>query len=82
MLELFREDAELRFVGVPVGPFAGVDEIARAFEHDPPTDLLELVPGVTSEDADSIRAEYGWAERRGEASGTLTLQSKKPRRRL
>lgn|SRR5690554_4031516 len=36
----FSEDAEMRFVGVPVGPFAGRDEIEGGYLADPPDDTI------------------------------------------
>ena len=42
--ERFADDAEMEFVGVPVGPFSGRAAIAAAYEADPPREALEL-PG-------------------------------------
>jgi hypothetical protein len=38
LLELFDDDAEMRFTGVPIGPFRGIAQIAQAFRNDLPTD--------------------------------------------
>ena len=42
LVELFADDAELEFVGVPVGPFVGRDAIAAAYETQPPDDALDV----------------------------------------
>jgi hypothetical protein len=73
MLTLFTSDAEMRFTGLAVGPFAGRDRIAWAFEHDPPNASLEVVR-VTSEHERSISADYGWSSRPGRVAGRLTIE--------
>jgi len=39
----FTQDARMTFVGVPAGPFAGRDAIARAYERQPPSDTMSVV---------------------------------------
>jgi hypothetical protein len=55
MLELFAEDAELTFSGIPVGPFRGRDEIALAYRDQPPDDEIVLL-----EERDGVGV-YAWA---------------------
>ena len=38
----FADDAEVRFEGVPVGPFRGREEIRAAYESRPPDDEVEV----------------------------------------
>ena len=76
MLELFTDDAELVFEGVPVGPFHGREAIAAAYRERPPDDEIEVLE--TEEDDAEIRARYAWLRDEGRAAGDLRLT---PRRR-
>ena len=67
----FTEDAEMRFEGVPVGPFRGRDEIRTAYESRPPDDEVE-VRNVRSE-GDRTVADYGWAADEGVRAGELRV---------
>jgi hypothetical protein len=67
----FGDDAEVRFEGVPVGPFRGRDEIRGAYESRPPDDEVE-VRNVRS-DADRTVADYGWAADQGVRAGELRV---------
>jgi steroid delta-isomerase len=64
MVAAFTEDAELRFEGIPVGPFIGRDAIAEAYRAQPPDDEIVLL------DADGT---YAWAGRPGVPAGRLFL---------
>jgi hypothetical protein len=70
MLEQFGDDAELRFEGIPVGPFVGKDAIASGYAAQPPDDEID----VLSEDdrGAEIVAVYAW-RREGRAAGRLIL---------
>ena len=68
MLERFSDDAELEFVGVPVGPFHGRDAIAEAYRTQPPDDEL-----VVLEDRGEGTARYAWAKEPDRAAGDLRL---------
>jgi len=57
----FTDDAEVRFEGVPVGPFRG----------RPPDDEVE-VRNVSS-DGDGTVADYGWAAEPGVRAGELRV---------
>jgi hypothetical protein len=71
MLSLLAPDAELRFVGVDVGPFVGGEAIAQAFRDRPPTDKLQLI-GVLGQGSKAT-AIYGWSAKRDVRAGTLVL---------
>jgi steroid Delta-isomerase len=64
MVEAFSEDAELRFEGIPVGPFAGRDAIAEAYRAQPPDDEIVLL------DADGT---YAWANEPEISAGQMFL---------
>jgi steroid Delta-isomerase len=67
----FADNAEVRFEGVPVGPFRGRDEIRTAYEARPPDDEVE-VRNVRSE-GDRTVADYGWAAEPGVRAGELRV---------
>ena len=70
MVDAFTDDAELRFEGVPVGPFAGREEIAAAYRDQPPDDEVEI---LGSEERDGvIVARYAWL-RDGRQAGEMRL---------
>ena len=54
----FTDDAEVRFEGVPVGPFRGRDEIRAAYEARPPDDEVEI--RNVRDDGDRTTADYAW----------------------
>jgi len=68
MLARFTADAELEFVGVPVGPFNGRDAIAEAYRSRPPDDEL-----VVLEDRGDGTARYAWAQTPSTPAGELRL---------
>ena len=80
MLELFADDAELTFEGVPVGPFAGRDAIAAAYRERPPDDELELLDA--REDGPLVVAAYGWRAEPGVRAGELRLTPTPERDRI
>jgi hypothetical protein len=67
----FTDDAEVRFEGVPVGPFRGRDEIRATYESRPPDDEVE-VRNVRSE-GDRTVADYGWLADDGVRAGELRV---------
>jgi len=60
MVEGFTVDAEMAFVGVPVGPFVGRASIAQAYSQQPPDDQVRLL-GSPRIDGDCIESDYAWA---------------------
>jgi hypothetical protein len=71
MLVRFAPDAELRFVNVPAGPFAGLDEIRRAYREQPPDDEITLLGVQADDERGTVVAAYGW--QRG-GTGRLELE--------
>jgi ketosteroid isomerase-like protein len=71
MLELFADDAELAFEGVPVGPFHGIDAIRDAYRERPPDDEIEVLDA--HEAGDTIVAPYSWRRDVGRRSGEMRL---------
>jgi steroid delta-isomerase len=72
MLELFMDDAELAFEGVPTGPFRGKEAIAAAYRTQPPDDEIDVTRVETVEG--EIVVWYAWRaepERRGRMIITL-----------
>ena len=63
----FTEGARMTFVGVPAGPFAGRDAIARAYEQQPPTDTMSVVE--VRADGDREVVAFRWS-----AGGTGTMR--------
>jgi steroid Delta-isomerase len=62
----FTPDAVMRFDGVPAGPNAGLDQIARAYAERPPSDTMSCVSDVRDGDHDVVR--FAWD---GGGGGTL-----------
>jgi hypothetical protein len=68
LVELFADDAELAFVGVPAGPFVGREAIAAAYAAMPPDDGLDVLSAV--EDDGAVVERFAW--RRG-GTGTMRV---------
>jgi steroid Delta-isomerase len=71
MLELFSEDAELAFEGVPVGPFHGLDAIRQAYRESPPDDQIDALAAHAADD--TVVAAYSWRHDVGRRSGEMRL---------
>ena len=71
MTSHFTEDAELRFEGVPAGPFEGRETITAAYREQPPDDEVLLL------DADQVGDEtiagYAWAANPEQRAGEMRL---------
>ena len=65
----FTPDATMRFVGVPVGPFAGREAIAAGYAAQPPSDTLTVSRAVCSADVDEL-----WFAWDNGGTGTMTLR--------
>ena len=70
LLELFAEDGEVEFVGIPVGPFRGRDAIGEAYRTQPPDD--EIV--VLEDRGDS--AVYAWSREPTRPAGELYIEAR------
>jgi steroid Delta-isomerase len=71
MLELLAPDAELEFVGIPVGPFAGREAIGEAYRTQPPDDELVLL-----EPRGEHAAVYAWARDPVRPAGELHVEER------
>ena len=71
MLELVAPDAELEFVGIPVGPFAGREAIGDAYRTQPPDDELVLL-----EPRGELGAVYAWVSEPERPAGELHLEER------
>ncbi len=73
----FTDDAELRFEGVPVGPFDGRESIAAAYREQPPDDEVLLL------DSDQVGEEtiagYAWAADPARRAGEMRLTEREGR---
>ena len=72
MVDAFTEDAELRFEGVPVGPFEGREAIAAAYREQPPDDEVEILGTEEREDG-VVVARYAWKRDEGKQAGEMLL---------
>jgi SnoaL-like protein len=71
MVELMTEDADLEFVGIPVGPFHGREAIEEAYRTMPPDDGLAVI-----EDRGDGTAVYAWLKEPERPAGELHLEER------
>lgn len=71
MLAAFAPDAEMRFEGVPVGPFVGRDGIAAAYARQPPDDEVLLI-GEPRVEGETEESDYAWKSE-GTRAGRMIL---------
>ena len=71
LVALLAQNAQMHFEGLPVGPFVGRDEVARAFAKDPPG--AELVVLEARSEGDAAVALYGWQGAAAVFAGALTI---------
>ena len=71
MTAYFADDAELRFEGIPVGPFDGRDAITQAYREQPPDDEVLLFDG--EQVGDEAIAGYAWAADPDRRAGEMRL---------
>ncbi len=69
MLEHFTDDAELVFVGIPVGPFRGREAIAAAYRDRPPADEIRISHPRREED--ELVMDYAWKAARSVRAGEI-----------
>jgi hypothetical protein len=58
IVALYAEDGELRFEGVPVGPFRGREAIAEAYRARPPDDELRVTS--VEERPGGLEVRFDW----------------------
>ena len=76
MTSHFVESAEMRFEGIPVGPFRGRSAIETAYSTQPPDDEI-VVLNVKQEPGRSvIICEYAWSKKPKIRAGELILTSR------
>jgi steroid Delta-isomerase len=75
MVDGFAVDAEMSFVGVPVGPFTGRDAIAAAYAAQPPDDEIRLL-GEPHADGDTVEVDYAWAADEARRAGRMILTAR------
>jgi steroid Delta-isomerase len=71
MMENFTDDAELRFEGVPAGPFEGREAITRAYREQPPDDEVRILD--SDQVGDETIAGYAWAADPDRRAGEMRL---------
>jgi steroid Delta-isomerase len=71
MLDLVAPDAELEFVGIPVGPFAGREAIGDAYRTQPPDDELVLLDRLGEGGA-----VYAWAKDPARPAGEVHVEER------
>jgi steroid Delta-isomerase len=59
-LTTFHEDAVATFAGLPLGPFHGRDEIAKAYSEHPPSSTMRVVESTV--DGDAYRCRFVWTD--------------------
>jgi steroid Delta-isomerase len=67
-LATFTPDAVMTFNAVPVGPYIGLEQIARAYADQPPSDTMTCLSAARDGEVDVAR--FGWDAGGG---GTLRL---------
>ena len=72
MTSYFTDDAELRFEGVPAGPFEGRENITVAYREQPPDDEVEILGAEEREDG-VVVARYAWKRDDGKQAGEMLL---------
>ena len=71
MASYFTEDAELKFEGVPVGPFEGRETITQAYREQPPDDEVRLLD--SDQIGDETIAGYAWLAEPEKRAGEMRL---------
>jgi RimJ/RimL family protein N-acetyltransferase len=71
LAECFADEAVLEFEGVTVGPFAGREAIAAAYEQRPPDDEVRILD--TEEQGHTVVARYAWVADPEVQAGRLRL---------
>jgi hypothetical protein len=66
----FTPDATMRFVGMPVGPFTGREQIAAGYTSQPPSDTLTVSCSVSTGEVDELW--FTWDSSR--STGTMILR--------
>jgi steroid delta-isomerase len=71
MTSHFADDAELRFEGIPAGPFEGRETITAAYRDQPPDDEVRILDA--EQVGDETIAGYAWAADPERRAGEMRL---------
>lgn len=76
MTSHFVDNAEMRFEGIPVGPFKGRRAIEQAYSKQPPDDEIVVLNVREEPGRNVIQCEYAWSKKPKVRAGELTLTSR------
>ena len=76
MTSHFVDGAEMRFEGIPVGPFNGRRAIERAYSMQPPDDEIVVLNVKEEPSGNIITCEYAWSKNPKIRAGELILTSR------
>jgi hypothetical protein len=76
MTSYFVDDAEMRFEGIPVGPFRELRAIERAYSVQPPDDEIVVLNVKEEPGGNVIICEYAWSKKPKVRAGELILTSR------
>jgi hypothetical protein len=71
LTSFFTDDAELRFEGVPAGPFRGREAITAAYREQPPDDEVRILDA--GQIGEETIAGYAWAADPERRAGEMRL---------
>jgi hypothetical protein len=72
----FVDGAEMRFEGIPVGPFKGTQAIERTYSVQPPDDEIVVLNVKEEPGGNVIICEYAWSKKPKVRAGELILTSR------
>lgn len=72
--QLLRDDAEMEFVGIPVGPFIGREAIVEAYRTQPPDDAFVRL-GAVSHKGPWFVSTYAWSGQPHVPAGEVHLRA-------
>lgn len=64
----------MRFEGIPVGPFRGREEIARAYRGQHPDDEINILD-VEEKGGGKVFARYSWSKNPKTMAGELEMEA-------
>ena len=76
MASHFVESAEMRFEGIPFGPFRGRGAIERAYSMQPPDDEIMVLNVKDEPGRNVITCEYAWSKKPKIRAGELILTTR------
>ena len=76
MTSHFNDSAEMRFEGIPVGPFRGRRAIEQSYSMQPPDDEIVVLNVKEELGKNAIVCEYAWSKKPKVRAGELILESR------